>query len=202
MIDDEIYPYVMPLFRRYGDPRSFAGTAFVINDYLVTAGHVLLSPSTYYVRNGADYHPLLFDEWIPKQLPSDDRTGYDIAMYPLPGLKSQLSLSDADAQPNDSLNIVCWQMKPSGLEQVVTQGLVIKDPDLAGYQRLATVEHITHGCSGCPAFDNDGRVHGMITMGRTNVEAKNLAPIPLKMEQNTCWAFKTSYIKRFMPHKA
>ena len=34
----DINPYVMPVFRRAGDERSFAGTAFCIDNYLVTAG--------------------------------------------------------------------------------------------------------------------------------------------------------------------
>lgn len=198
-MNDKILPYVMPIFRRNGDPRSFAGTAFCIDDYLVTAGHVLTSPSTYYVRNGADYHPLQFDQWIPKQLPADDRTGYDIAFYPIPGLKSPLSLADVDAEPYDSLDVLCWQMRPNGPQQVFTQGLVIKEPDVAGYLRLSTVTHITHGCSGCPVFDNEGHVYGMVTMGRSDVDGKGLSPLSHRLEQNTCWAFKTNYLKRFMP---
>ena len=189
----------MPIFRRYGDPRSFAGTAFCINGYLVTAGHVLTTPSTYYVRNGNDYHALNFEQWIPKQLPADDRMGYDVALYPIPDLKSPLSLGTDDAEPNDYLNILCWQMKPDGPQQVATRGLVLKEPDEVGYLRIATVDHITHGCSGCPAFDDEGRVYGMVTMGRSAIDVKNLAPLPRKMEQNTCWAFMTSYIKSFMP---
>lgn len=189
----------MPIFRRYGDPRSFAGTAFCIDGYMVTAGHVIDTPMTHYVRNGNDFHALEFKKWIPEILPADDRLGYDIAMYPVPGLKSPLSLADIDAEPNDSLDILCWQLRQSGPQQVATQGLVIKDRDMAGHMRIATVDHITHGCSGCPAFDSYGKVYGMITMGRANVDAKNLAPLPRKMEQNTCWAFKTSHIKRFMP---
>ena len=85
--------------------------------------------------------------------------------------------------------------------QVSTQGLVIKDHDLEGYFRLATANYITHGCSGCPAFGSDGKVYGMITMGRSDVDAKNLAPLSRQMEQNTCWAFKTSYLKRFLPKR-
>ncbi len=198
-MNDNILPYVMPVFRRCGDPRSFAGTAFCIDDYLVTAGHVLTTASTYYVRNGNSYHALEFDNWIPPQLPADDRMGYDIALYPIPGLKSPLKLADCDAEPNDSVDILCWQMLGSAPQMVATQGLVIKERDEAGYLRLATVTHITHGCSGCPIFDNEGRVYGMVTMGRTNVEGKGMSPLLRHMEQNTCWAFKTSYIKRFMP---
>ncbi len=194
-----ILPYVMPIFRRNGDLRSFAGTAFCIDGYLVTAGHVIDTPTTHYVRNGNDYHPLDFKQWIPEILPADDRVGYDIAMYPVPGLKSPLSLADIDAESNDHLDVLCWQMRKGEPQQIATQGLVIKDPDLAGHMRIATVNYITHGCSGCPVFDSDGKVYGMITMGRTEIDAKNLAPLPRQMEQNTCWAFKTSHIKRFMP---
>ena len=198
-MNDIILPYVMPIFRRYGDPRSFAGTTFCIDGYLVTAGHVIDTPITHYVRNGNDYHPLEFKKWIPEILPADDRLGYDIAMYPVPGLKSPLLLADIDAEPNDSLDVLCWQMRQGKPQQVATQGLVIKDRDMAGHMRIATVEHITHGCSGCPAFDSYGKVYGMITMGRAEVDTRNLAPLSGKMEQNTCWAFKTSHIKRFMP---
>ena len=50
--------YIMPLFRQCGDERSFAGTAFCIDDYLITAGHVINTEATYYLRNGQDWHPL------------------------------------------------------------------------------------------------------------------------------------------------
>lgn len=201
-MNGDIYnPYVMPIFRQSGNERSFAGTAFCIDDYLVTAGHVLTYPVTCYVRNGSDYHPLHFDQWIPQQLPTDDHTGYDIAFYPIPGLKSPLSFVESDAEPNDHLNVLCWQMRGIRPLQVSTQGLVIKDHDLEGYFRLATANYITHGCSGCPAFGSDGKVYGMITMGRSDVDAKNLAPLSRQMEQNTCWAFKTSYLKRFLPKR-
>ena len=38
-MNDELSHYVMPLFRRMGDERSFAGTAFCVDDYLITAKH-------------------------------------------------------------------------------------------------------------------------------------------------------------------
>lgn len=198
-MNDIFTPYVMPLFRQFGNQRSFAGTAFCIDGYLVTAGHVIDRPATYYVRNGNDYHPLQFDKWIPQQLPASDRMGYDIAFYPVPGLKSPLRLAESDAEPNDELDILCWQWRPEGLVKVATQGLVIKESDEPAYVRIATIDHITHGCSGCPAFDSDGRVFGMVTMGRTSVDVSNLPPLSRQMEQNTCWAFKVSHIKRFMP---
>ena len=78
--------YVLPIFRQCGDERSFAGTAFCVDGYLITAGHVLNKVQTYYVRNGSDWHPLLHELWIPRQYPDADKRGYDVALYPAAGL--------------------------------------------------------------------------------------------------------------------
>ena len=196
----DVNSYVMPVFRRAGDERSFAGTAFCIDNYLVTAGHVLTNPPTYYIRNGEDWHPLEHLMWIPRQLPSSDQHGYDVALYPVPGLRSPLTLSEHDAEPDDELDVVCWQWKPEGLRQVVTQGLVLKEPDEEGYLRLATVERITHGSSGCPVF-RDGKVYGILTMGRDAVDTTGMAPLKGQLERTTCWAFKVSRVRSFLPQE-
>ena len=198
-MNDELSHYVMPLFRRMGDERSFAGTAFCVDDYLITAGHVINQEQTYYLRNGSDWHPLQFDQWVPRQLPGDDKHGYDIAIYPIPGLTSPLSLADDDAEPHDELRVICWQWLPAGLQQVDTQCLVLDERDEQGYLRIATVDRITHGSSGCPIV-RDGRVYGIVTMGRDHVDTTGMAPLNRHMQQNTCWAFKVSRIRRFMPH--
>ena len=195
---DIVKPYVMPIMREFGKERSFAGTAFCVDDYLVTAGHVLEPGKTFYVRNCNDYHVLEFDKWVPEQLPASDRTGYDIAMYPAKGLRSPLKFATEEPKPNDELEIVCWQLLPDGLKQVVTRGLVIKERDEEAYIRIATVEHITHGCSGCPVMDKEGRVYGIITNGRHVTEMPGVSQLTRKMEENTCWAFKASHIKRFV----
>ena len=189
----------MPIFRQCGDERSFAGTAFCVDDYLITAGHVLNKVQTYYVRNGDDWHPLQHELWIPRQFPDADKRGYDVALYPIPGLQSPLSLAEEDAEPLDELEVICWQWLPQGLQQVVTQCLVLKDEDEEGYRRISTVDRITHGSSGCPVI-SDGKVYGIVTLGRDNVETAGMSPLKRNLEQNTCWIFKTSHIRRFLPH--
>lgn len=188
----------MPLFRRMGDERSFAGTAFCIDDYLVTAGHVINAEATYYVRNGLDWHPLQYGQWIPRQLPTIDKRGYDVVLYPIPGLKSPLALADADAEPLDELDVLCWQWLPQGLQQVATRCLVLSQQDEDGYRQVSTVDRITHGSSGCPVMSN-GRVYGIVTMGRDHVDTAGMGPLKRSMEQNTCWIFKVSHIRRFLP---
>lgn len=190
--------YIMPLFRQCGDERSFAGTAFCIDDYLITAGHVINTEATYYLRNGQDWHPLQYDQWIPRQLPTTDKRGYDVALYPIPGLKSPLSLADADTEPLDHLDVLCWQMLPQGLRQVGTQSLVLNEQDEDGYRRISPVDRITHGSSGSPVM-RDGKVYGIITMGRDHVDTAGMSPLKRSLEQNTCWIFKVSHIRRFLP---
>ena len=49
--------YVFPLLREPDNERSFAGTAFLIDGYLVTAGHVIDHNKTYYLYTGGhNYH--------------------------------------------------------------------------------------------------------------------------------------------------
>ncbi|MBQ4292922.1 MAG: trypsin-like peptidase domain-containing protein [Muribaculaceae bacterium] len=194
----DIDNFVMPLFRANGDTRSFAGTAFCIDGYLITAAHVLDRESTFYALNGSHWIPLEYSRWLPKQPATVDKHGFDVAFYPVPALRSPLSLADADAEPHDEMDIVCWQWRPDGLRQVATRGLVLEENDEKGYIRLATVDKITHGSSGCPIF-RDGKVFGIMAMGRDFVETKGLPPLPGRLEQNTCWAFKASHIRRLMP---
>ena len=104
----------------------------------------------------------------------------------------------AGTAPGDELEVVCWQMRPAGPERLATQSLVIKEPDENAYLRLATVDRITHGSSGSPVM-RDGKVYGVLTMGRDHVESAGMAPLRRQLEQNTCWAFKASRVRSFLP---
>ena len=202
----ELRNYIMPIFRRAGDERSFAGTAFCIPGHLLTASHVLQTTATYYVRNGEDYHPLEHLMWTPRQVMADDKLGYDVAIYPLGDMPSPLSLSDKDAEKDDQLEVLCWQFKDGRLQQVYTPCIVRGDAEEEGYFQISTAERITHGASGCPVY-KDGKVYGMLTMGRDYYEnTGGFAGIPpqhhrlmRRLEENTCWVFKTSHIKSFLP---
>lgn len=203
----EIRNYVMPILRRAGDERSFAGTAFCIENQLLTAGHVLDNVQTYYVRNAGYDFPLEHIMWWPRQLQAEDKLGYDVAVYPVGTLLSPLSLSDKDAVKGDELEVLCWQMKNGHLEQVQTPCIVRGKADEEGYFQISTAERITHGASGCPVL-KDGKVYGMLTMGRDFFEAPNGGFLGIsrqhqglmqQLEENTCWVFKTSYLRRFLP---
>ena len=126
----------------------------------------------------------------------------------MPGLKSALTLSDEDAKPNDGMEAICWQMIGGVPTQVHTTGVVRGEDDNEGYFRISTVDRITHGASGCPII-RDGKVYGLLAMGRDFFENSDgfVAAAPehrhlmQRFEENPCWVFKTSHIKRFMPEE-
>ena len=72
--------YVFPLLREPDNERSFAGTAFLIDGYLVTAGHVIDHDKTYYLYTGGRSYPLAWENWIPKQLPAESKLEGDVAV--------------------------------------------------------------------------------------------------------------------------
>ena len=186
----------MPIYRREGDERSFAGTAFCIEGYLVTAGHVLDAGARCYARTqGGRYYPLDYDNWQPRQLPAVDRTGYDLAFYPIEGLHSPLSLAMDNAPMHSELSLVCYQWKGSAAARVAT-GCVAGEVNDEGYQRIMTATHITHGSSGCPVMDGT-TVYGILTNGRDHVDTTGMTPLKGAMERNTCWMFGATHIRRF-----
>ncbi len=195
---DNLSIYVMPVYRREGDERSFAGTAFCVEGYLVTAGHVLDADKRCYARTaGGRYYPLDYDRWLPRQLPAADRTGYDLAFYPVEGLHSPLVIADVNAGRNDSLDIVCYQWNGERAYRVDTS-CIAGDVNDEGYQTIITADRITHGSSGCPVMSGNV-VHGILTNGRDHVETTGMAPLRQRMEHNTCLMFTAEYIRRFMP---
>ena len=203
---DKYRHWVVPIIRQSGNEQSFAGTAFVVNNYLVTAGHVITENRSYYAKVEDNYLELKPGKWIPPLIRSDDKLGWDVALLPVNAPTSPLSFADTEAKKHDELDLLCWQIVDGRLEQVHTPCVVIGDDNnTAGYIMIATARPITHGASGSPVF-RDGKVYGLLAMGRDEYKlpetAFNLTPreraLMKRFGKNTCWVFKTSHIKRFV----
>lgn len=190
--------YVLPIFRREGDMRSFAGSAFLADGFLITAAHVLGAETTFYTVINGGWVALEYSKWLPQQPAAIDKRGYDVAFYSMPHEETPLTLCGDDATPNDEVDLVCWQWTSAGLKQVATRGLVLDEWDESGYSRFSTVDKITHGSSGSPVLKN-GKVVGIMSMGRDYVDSRDMHPLNRRMEQNTCWAFRVSHMRRLMP---
>ena len=203
----DITQSVVPLLLQPGREASFAGTAFVADGYLITAAHVPTRPQPYYTVLGGQWLTLSPSGWIPPVLPGD-KLGHDAIMYPLPDVESPLTLADDDAVADDEVRAVCWQRLGHHIVQVDTAGVMLRADDEQAYQRMATVERITHGASGCPVLMGR-QVVGLVAMGRDHYELPDaMLRLPEReqrlirsMEQNTMWVFRGSYVKRLMPRR-
>ncbi len=189
--------FVTPIFRRAGDPRSWAGTGFLIDGHLITAGHVVTEPRPYYALLGGQFVTLRPELWTPPLLPSADKLEYDVTIYPLPGVRSPLRLATEDAGSHDEVDVLCWQRVDGEVRRVATRGVTMGDAGEDGYLLMATVDHITNGCSGCPVLKGN-EVVGIVTMVRVPDAERPAAPgLKGLMDANTCWVFKASHIRRF-----
>lgn len=204
-----ISDFVLPVSLEKNEA-SFVGTAFVVSDFLITAGHVLGDYRDYYARYCGNYLTLSPDKWIPQLAPAADKLEYDVALYRAHAPQSPLVLAPDgdDVAPDDELELVCWQRTGGKLRQVSTRCLTLGDAQVDGYFKIATVGRITHGSSGCPVM-KDGKVYGIVTMGRDYFELsddmRSMSPrarqVMQVMGRNTCWVFKTSHIRRFIPRE-
>lgn len=199
--------FILPVYRRPNDERSWVGSSFLIPNYLITAGHVLNYRQDCFVRVGDRYLRLEHSRWLAGQVPLDDMLGFDAAIYPLEGMKSPLSLATAEAVQHQELTITGWQRLNGEVQQVTTSCLVLGDDENEeAYFKIATVDRITHGASGCPIY-RDGKVYGLLAMGRDEYNLPQgldyMTPSELdmrrSMETNTCWVFRASHIARLMP---
>lgn len=124
--------YIIPIYSREHSPQSWVGTGFLINDHLITAGHVISRYQKYYAWIAGTQVELLPELWIPTLLPAADKLGYDAAIYPLPGVESPLRLADEDPAKHEHLDVLCWQRTAEGLQQVATTGVVRGECDEDG----------------------------------------------------------------------
>ena len=198
---------VVPVFMSADDERSWVGSSFLIDDFLITAGHVLTYNRDCYVRLGNEIVCLEHDKWIAGQVPIDDFTGYDVAIFPMKGIRSPLALATDEVSAHQELTITGWQRQRHLLRQVTTSCLVLgNDSQEEAYFKIATTDRITHGASGCPIYC-DGKVYGLLAMGRDKYElpaglgylTPNETRMRQSMELNTCWVFRATHIARFMP---
>jgi len=193
---------VIPIFEKK-DEASFKGTAFCIEDYLVTAAHVVPHYRIYYIKNGDGYTELYPNYWIKHVSSTKNNTVMDIAVYPIKGLKSLLTLSREDITTNDVLSLVCWQYRSGILQQVSCDCLVDKS-EQCGDMRICTTLQLINGASGCPVF-KDGKVYGILVVGTVHVKLDEdfyLQPGVTRQDimaiqeynRNTCFILKSSRI--------
>ena len=202
--------YVIPLFSKPNES-TFIGSAFLANNFLITAGHVVPKMRVYYAKFGDNYYELLPYEW-KKAIPSNIDDTLDIAIFPLEkGFKSLFSLSKTAPGPNEELDVICWQQANNSIIKVECISPKWSTCELNIFFRAIVEPRITHGSSGCPIL-KDGIVYGMLTNGCETIKRYNKYYQGLSKEEvleqenlckKTCTFLKSSiildFIEKYLP---
>ncbi len=155
--------FIVPLLENKKD-HTFIGTAFCINNFLITAGHVISEYRMYYAKSGNKFFEIYPDYWIIRQHADPDHPEKDIAICRLDGLKSPLILSTEMPIHDTEAEIICWQKEGSSIKQTITNSLIYRQIDQPSLYKAITLNRITHGASGCPILQ-DNKIIGMLVIG-------------------------------------
>lgn len=178
--------FVVPLFEGIPStmaedpdkPYSFVGTAFFIDNYLVTARHVISSPKVYYMLYNGEYIDLHPSGWL-RNFPNK-QTGKtaDVAIYDA-NISSLLKLASCyNVNNNDEVKLLYYQGK--GNEAFLYEAVVVQKlnfPCMGDKFAVYSNRLITHGSSGAPVLYKD-KVIGLIAAGFDNCEV--LRPVFLQ----------------------
>lgn len=197
--------YIVPLFESK-DLTSFIGTAFCIDNFLITAGHIVPHYRIYYTKDNRRFFEIYPENWIIRQHPKEDYPERDVAICKLEGLKSELSLSTSPLDDTEA-DVICWQKKGNSPIAFSTKGLVCRNSDEnTNFYKLVTCDRITHGSSGCPILQGN-KVVGMLTHGVDNPTfdpndypnaSQDLINEILRNKQNTCRILRPEYIQKVL----
>lgn len=155
--------YIIPLFLR-NDISTYVGSAFLVNDYIITAGHVVSDFRIYHTKIGGEMIQLSPFDWVVRRSPDENHPQNDMAIYRIDGLESPLELSSESPKSDTEAKVICWQKDGDGIIQKITNSLILNVDYDNYFYKIATLDRITHGASGCPVLQGN-KVIGMLTQG-------------------------------------
>ena len=158
----DIKDYIIPVFLEEDDS-TFLGTAFCINNFIITAGHVTPYFRIYVTKSKGSFY-YLYPNLKAISPSQKNNNSLDLTAYYLKNLPSPLSLADDIPNVETTLKLIFWQKKENIPTQEECDCIVTSYHPERKLLEVVTSKRITHGSSGCPAIIN-GRVYGMLVEG-------------------------------------
>lgn len=161
--------YIVPIYTAENE-QSFSGTGFVLNNMLITAGHVPHPGDFIFIKDGDEFILRTIFDLIrivrPGSVANDDDP--DIAIYHIPGVESPLELATEMPSEKDVLTNICWLETPLGLKQITSEcrlfGNSSTDLKDKTFFQFCPNNRLTHGSSGSPLLIGN-KVYGMLVIG-------------------------------------
>lgn len=169
--------FIIPIYAAKNE-QSFCGTGFVLNNMLITAGHVPHPGDFIFIKVGDEFILKTIYDLIRIARPGAvaDDNDPDIAIYHIPGVESPLELATELPSEKDVLTNICWLRTPLGLKQITSECRFFGDSstDLKDkiFFKFYPNKGLTHGSSGSPLLIGN-KVYGMLVIG---TERYNLTP--------------------------
>ena len=163
--------YILPI----GSHNYYEGCGFFVGDYFITCGHVIEhaeSPFLYILQKQVSLDKPAFLEY------SKDTSGYDLAIFHIPGITTELYLYENIIKEGSIAHSVSFKCLG---EKLVECDVTIGPDREANYISGLSDIPLKGGCSGSPILMGN-QVVGMITGGNNNGDGIPCNPnLPLNL---------------------
>ena len=180
--------HITPIFCSNG---TSCGCGFVVGDLFFTSGHVIANMPEPHIIIASHIIPLVKNIQVAYQNNPDDANGYDIAVFKIDGIGSDLEFCSEDIETGMRLDSISFLETNQGTESIFcTADVLGEDMREGNYFGIETSKSLKAGCSGSPVFHN-GKVAGIITKGNNNGDN---TPCTEELPLNFCFVLSSKAV--------
>lgn len=184
--------HIAPIFCSNG---TSCGCGFFVGDLFFTSGHVIANMPEPHIIIASRIIPLVKNIQVTYQNNPDDANGYDIAVFNIDGMESDLEFCSGNIETGMCLDSISFQETNQGTESIFcTADVLGEDMREGNYFGIETSKSLKAGCSGSPVFHN-GKVAGIITKGNNNGDN---TPCTEVLPLNFCFVLSSKAIMRLI----
>lgn len=167
------------------------GCGFFVGNLFITSGHVIANMPEPHIIIASRIIPLVKKTQVAYQNNPDDANGYDIAVFKIDGIGSDLEFCSEDIETGMRLDSISFLETNQGTESIFcTADVLGEDMREGNYFGVETSKSLKAGCSGSPVFHN-GKVAGIITKGNNNGDN---TPCTEELSLNFCFVLSSKAV--------